>query len=612
MRTKKSAVRSRAARIGVVLAVTATGLVVTGSPSFAVPTPATLTPSVTQGPSLGTNTLSASVPLPLGTGVQGFATGSTFVEFQAVGTATAPAAGATGVATPPTAGTTGCWPTWLAAITPVITAGTTAGATTTNGVVPVTGNGTVVYGPNKIFITVPNGTSGTVASGALGLAPGITINSVAIPAQTVAKYNICVYYSTTPVSGLNPPYMPVAGLTGSPLIAQTTSAGGQYSIANKAVVSTISPASGPAQGKTTITVTGQNFTPAIGSTPTTMTATLGGLPLPITAVDPTGNSFTAVVPSHTASTTPVDLVVTTSGGTTIKTAFFTYTNGIVTQPDTEPNTQAPLSYIDVQGVGFTGLTFSATAGLTPDDNHAHVYLVNGVYDPTSTSAPVHKTRGETAECVDVRVVSDTELICSPYPGLSIDTTSGAIALGSHTLKVATTNTTMLLTPVAPDAFTSADIGLPVTGAGVGTNAVIQSVSGGVATVDVASGATASSVTVSVNPRTFAADTSSNTGLANVTPAFTAADVPGSGPLRVISSAGNIGFNTTLTAQTGAAGTLSANAVSTASTQTMSIGYPAPVPTGVYTVTVVSDGSVGATGFSQSIITSGSTYTVAPY
>ena len=41
----------------------------------------------------------------------------------------------------------------------------------------------------------------------------------------------------------------------------------------------------------------------------------------------------------------------------------------------------------------------------------------------------------------------------------------------------------------------------------------------------------------------------------------------------------------------------------------------PIPSGVYTVTVVSNGSIGgqtAAGYAQSIITSGSTFTVADY
>lgn len=607
MRTKRTAVRSRTARIGVVVAVTAAGLVGTATPSFALPTPAVLTSPTTQGPSGGGNTISLSVPVPIPAVSVGFAATATFVEFQYVGTLTAPAYAASTPLTPALGGTVGCWPSYLAGITPaVVSASATVGVV----VAPPTGaKATVIFPPNKLYVTVPNGLAlapdpDVVAANPSANPPVVGSNGPLV-AQTSAKYNICVYSGNTP------------GASGSPLIAQTGATTGQYSIANKAAVSSVTPPTGPAQGKTLITVGGANFT-----TPATMTATLGGAPLAIATVNDAGTSFTANVPSHTASATPVDLVVTTSGGTIVAPGVFTYTNGIVALPDNEPNTQAPLSYINIQGVGFAGLTFgTGTAGVTPDGTGAHVYLVNGTYSPVSVGSPAHKKVGETAECIDVRVVSDTEIVCSPYPGVSVDPTTGTTATATHTLKVGyavATASGLKLTPVAPDTFTAADQGLLVTGTDLAAGTLITTVdNAGVASIDTIVGGTGVAQTITVSARPFIATTTTDS--ANLTVVTTTTGTPTAFATydvgRVVTGAGvtPVPYNTTLFSQATAAGVLTAAIPGTgATTVPMFIGNAAPVPTGVYTVTVVSDGSLGSTTYTQSIISSGSTYTVAPY
>jgi len=187
--------------------------------------------------------------------------------------------------------------------------------------------------------------------------------------------------------------------------------------------------SGAGQTGGTVTVTGTNFI-------TGMTATLGGLPLTgITIVD--SSHFTAVAPAHTAAT-GVALAVTTTGGTATLASAYSYSNGIVISPSTTPTATAATD-IDVQGVGFSTLSFTTVDGTTPDDQNAHVYLVQGAYDPTLHSSA--KTVGEVGECINVLVISDTELICTVDTahgyGSANTTTTTAIATGLYTVTVVT-------------------------------------------------------------------------------------------------------------------------------------------------------------------------------
>jgi hypothetical protein len=214
---------------------------------------------------------------------------------------------------------------------------------------------------------------------------------------------------------------------GSNTTTSLIAANAAYTIAARPTIASsgaIAPASGPALGGGTVTVTGTNFI-------TGLTAKIGTVALTgITVVS--GTTFTATVPAQAAST-GLTLSVTTTGGTATKASAYSYTNGIVVDPATTP-TSTVSTDIDVQGVGFSGMDFTTTDGTTPDNNNAHVYLVAGAYDPTDASSA--KTKGESAECVNVLVVSDTELICTLNTTHAYNQGSDpAIANGVYTLTV---------------------------------------------------------------------------------------------------------------------------------------------------------------------------------
>jgi hypothetical protein len=546
MPVPKTTIGSRAARVGILLAVTAAAVLGTASPSFAA-APVTLTPSSTQGPSAGGNTITATTPTYTTTTPPVLAPtffAGTAVEFQVAATSTAT-----------------CATTYATAVPP---------SSSTGGIIALPAVNLTIISANRLGITIPTGFFANTSTSA------------------PPKYNICAYNGTTSTSAL---------------IAQTATTG-QYAIGVQATISSVVPSAGSAQGGTTITVNGLNFP----TTSSAITATVGGLPLlNITAVSPT--SFTAVTPPHAAGLTALPLSVTTAGGTATKPSAFTFSNGITVSPSTGPNTRAGGTPIDLQGLGFSALTFASTGN--PDDTNAHIYLVRGAYD--STLSGQKKAAGEAVECGNVLVVSDTELVCTMNLAVSLDTNvSGTTAMTLHTVTGTTTATSTTLT-VTVGALTAADVGQRVSGPGIVDGTTITSQTGTAAVLSLATGTTGVGTgTVTIGAGTAAATvTSGSTALTAVSPALTAADVG-----RAITGTG-IAAGATIVSQTGTAAVLSAPGTSaaTGSSSTVTIGTVAPVPVGTYTVTVVNSGAGNLQAdpnFTQSIISSGSTFTVSDY
>jgi hypothetical protein len=330
--------------------------------------------SATSGKSGGGNTITATVP------TAAFTSGNTFAEFQVSATATAK-----------------CTAGWQAA----------AAVTATTGVVDSSSASYQrILSANKLVITVPAG--------------------VALPNSnppTSMTFNLCVYSSQSAPSG-----------TTSNVLAEA-----KYTIAAQPTINAmnnanpgIKPAAGPALGGNTVQINGTGF---VGSTAQPVTATLGGSALKIVSVNAAGTLITATVPPRAAANN-VTLAVNTLGGSVSLTNAYSFTNGIIVSPNTTPTATAATD-LDVQGAGFSNMTWSTTDGTTPDDTNAHVYLVTGAYDPTANSG---KTNGETGECVNVLLISDTELICTLDTAKAFGATSAAanniaVPNGAYTLTV---------------------------------------------------------------------------------------------------------------------------------------------------------------------------------
>jgi hypothetical protein len=436
------------------------------------------------------------------------------------------------------------------------------------------------YGsPGSTLLVAPaNVTVVTTARLAATVPSGVTSGNYASP------YSVCAYNGTG---------------TSSPLVAKADAA---YTVGVTPTITSVTPSTGSPQGGGTVSIVGMN----LGSA----TVTIGGSPVTKTVASSTSTNFVGVTSAH-AVDGPVPVVVSIAGGgSATKAAAFTYSNGIVVSPNTSPNTKTKTD-IDVQGVGFSALNFTTSTGLTPNDNNAHVYLVKGTYDPTKSGTA--KTVGQTTECLRVMPVSDTELICSLYlNGVPLSTGRDITGTVAGTVLTATSG-----------AFTLGDVGQTVTGpASVTAGTAIASITDATHAV-LTKAPTAnitSAVTLSLAPsRTFADTvlTSGSTTITSATGAFNSADIG-----RVVTG-GTLPGGTTITAVTNATtATVSAPPTTSATTvSTVVLNNPGPVvPNGSYTVAVVANGGVdvqpGGTmadpAYLKSIISSGSTFTVADY
>lgn len=443
--------------------------------------------------------------------------------------------------------------------------------------------------------SAPDGSTGIVAATPTLLNStkvAVTVPSaLVLVSQTTANYNLCLYDGTS--------------TTSSVLISATAL---PYVIAAATTITAVTPGTGPAQGGTTLTVTGTNFSSS------NMTVTLAGQVLTTVTVSGT-TSFTATAPAHAAGG-PYNLVITNLAGTVTKTAVFTYTNGITVSPTTSPNSSLSRTWLDVKGVGFNDLSFTATNGAPSNTNSttAHVYLVRGTYNATPTTTGGPKTNPQSLECVDVVVVDDTEMICSLFlagnqysPTVTRTVTGCTATSGSPTLSGATGSTTC--------TFSSADVGMAVSGTGIAAGSMITAAPTSTsATLSKNTTGVTSTITVTITSNRTITD--GTLALASGVTTLTSAAAPfGVGEIgHAVAAPGVLPTGTVITAVNGSAvATLSNAAIGTGTT--MTIFTPYAVAVGTYTMTVVSNGAAGgnaATGYVQSIISSGSTFTIADY
>jgi hypothetical protein len=376
-------------------------------------------------------------------------------------------------------------------------------------------------------------------------------------------------------------------------------------------LTSVSPSAGSALGGSLITVSGTNFP----TTPGSINATLGGLPLEdITPVNDT--TFTARTPMHSVERN-VSLVVKTPVGTKSLANAYSYLNSIAVSPNMASTDMRSVT-VAVKGIGFLSTNFSST----PAD--AHVYLVRGTYNPADNGAG-RKVNGPVSECSDVLPLSDNELICT----LRLDqrlNAAGALtpemAVGRSVTDIDTTSGSRLITS-ATAVWTADDIGKALTQT-AGTAAVPE----GTTIVDVlsatqaimskqASATVATSVTARIGAAALRTNatvdlTNSSATVAADAGTFTSADIG-----RVVTGAGIVTGTTIIAVEpTGNGATLSqaVGAGAGGSNVTVSFFDAIGVPAGAYTLTYVTDGSMGvdttSSSYSQSGVSAQSSFTVA--
>ncbi|MFI1994352.1 IPT/TIG domain-containing protein [Actinoplanes sp. NPDC020271] len=433
---------------------------------------------------------------------------------------------------------------------------------------------------NRVAVTAPAFYTGGTWATALAAQPA---GATSIPWQ------LCIYDGATAQSNL------IATSPYKTTVVQT--------------LTRITPNAGPALGGSLITVVGTAFP----TDPTQISATLGGVPL--TDITPlSSTAFTARTPMH-APANSNSLVVTTPAGTATLNGQFAYTSALVVNPRTAPNTRS-LDVV-VNGVGFQG----AAWGLTLNSG-AHIFLSRGNYSNAAISGA--RANPPVADCKNVLVLSDTELVCRLDLTKRLDLTGTATlsAAPKYNVSANVTAGSRVLTAAA-STFDASDVGKAVVdpaGLALAAGTVITNVVSGTTAImsNPASASLASDATITIASPTYRAATITTTGTNSVAaitaPAstFTQADV-GAYPVN-----GNITAGTTLQAvgsDTGA--TLSANAA-TAGASAASIIYSqyVPVPEGAYNLQYVSNAALNAVQtdatYVQSQVSSSSTFTVSAY
>jgi hypothetical protein len=448
-------------------------------------------------------------------------------------------------------------------------------------------------------------------------AAGITYNASTEPrsvvqaapgtVRKVANNRLAVTVPALPQANSAPTLYQACFYNGTTVNTSTLLASSGYTSTTVQTLTSITPGSGSAMGGNTITVIGTGFP----TTPGSITATLGGLPLTdVNPISPT--AFSATAPMHGVEN-DVTLVVTTPAGTRTLLAAYDFVNSISVTPNTSPNTVPSVDLL-VRGVGFLSTNFGNGV------SNAHLYLVDGVYNGDIVAGS-RKVNGPVSECSDVLAISDAELICTLVLNRRLDVTGALVdpavtAIRSDNALVTTNNSRV----VTGTGFTVADIGQPI-----GQTAGTAAIPAGTTIVDVLSATTAliskaatSAGTVTVNIGTAAVRTNNTIDLTNSSTAvsadagtFTAADI-GRGVTGTGITTGSV---ITAVNAAGDGATLSLATASNAAGTNVSVTFyeATRVPDGAYNLIFVSTGTANSSSdpdYSQSVVSSGSTFTVA--
>jgi hypothetical protein len=412
---------------------------------------------------------------------------------------------------------------------------------------------------------------------------------VVVSSSLPTPYNLCIYSSSNTTTGK--------------LISVVT-----YTAALVPSITSVSPNSGSALGGQMITVSGSYFPTTAGA----ITATLGGVALQqITPVD--ANTFTAVTPPH--ATGAATLMISTTIGSDSQAGAFTYMNSISVSPNTA-SSSVTAQDVDVQGTGFLDLTWTGGSA-------AKVYLVNGVYNGRAGTAGTTKANGPVANCANVIVISDSELVCNVNLTGALDATGAPAYTNYRTGVTATATASSSLITLTASTFSPNDIGQPIVQASntnipAGTTIVaLNSPTTAVMSAAATSATPTNPISVTIGSQSTVTGVNGTAGLytlaAGSANSFSQSDVGKS-----VTGTG-VGTNAVITAvdPTGTTITVSvANAVGGVTAASLTLGSANPVPDGAYNMIVVSNGALNAantdTGYNQTVISSGSTFTVAPF
>lgn len=340
---------------------------------------------------------------------------------------------------------------------PTVTLAPTGGSSGTATTVTVTAVNPIFTGTPAALLSF-NSCPTTYAAGATNLEPfaatttkiSTTKLAVTMPTSIIVAgsdvttpWNLCVYASSSSGALVTAP-------TPYNVAPVLTVSGAQFAVGSGSASPT---GSGPAQGGSTLTVSGLTGIPTAAGA--TLTATLGGSPIDdITPIDAT--SFSGTTTAHAAGL--VNLSVTTAAGSKSTTnSPYTYTYGITVSPNTAASNTTPV--LDILGAGFSTLTFGTVAdGVALDSDNsdgatAYVFLTDNAWNAQdfSVAKDALATKAVTY-CNTVLPISDGEIICT-------------LDLGEKIASVTTNTPTFDATADPGDAVSSGTYTVTVVNAG---------------------------------------------------------------------------------------------------------------------------------------------------
>ncbi|KAB8066534.1 IPT/TIG domain-containing protein [Janthinobacterium violaceinigrum] len=373
--------------------------------------------------------------------------------------------------------------TQITATAPPGIAGTVDVTVTTSGGTSATG-----AADQFTYVAVPTVTSLSPTAGPIAGGSTVTVSGTNFSGATAVTFggtaaigftvNSATQITATAPAGSGTVDVRVTTVGGT----SATSAADQFTYVAVPVVSSISPAAGPAAGGTTVTISGTNFSGATA-------VTFGGT----AATGFTVNSATQITATAPAGAGTVDVRITTIGGTSATSAAdqFTYVAApVVSSISPTSGPAAGGTTVTISGTNFSGATavrFGATAATGFTVNSATQITATapagtGTVDVRVTTAGGTSATGAADQFTYVAVPTVTSLspTAGPIAGGSTVTVSGtnfsgatAVTFGGTAAIGFTVNSATQITATAPAGSGTVDVRVTTVGGTSATSAADQ-------------------------------------------------------------------------------------------------------------------------------------------
>ena len=330
---------------------------------------------------------------------------------------------------------------------------------------------------NCFTTTAPSGLSISPTSGSAAGGTTVTITGLAFWGTTGVTIGGRPVTSFTVNSGSSITAVTPSGTVGTASVVVTNGSGSNaansiytYTTPPAPTITSVSPASGPAAGGNSVTITGTNLTSATS-------VTIDGATAVVTAN--TATSITATAPSGSAGVAK-NVAVTTAGGTVTSTGVYTYIDApTIASVSPSSGPIAGGTSVTITGTNLTGATAVSFGGTT-----ATTFTVNSATSITAT-APAHAAG---ASAVAVTTVGGTATSAGAFSYLASTATLQTLSLSSGTLSptfasgttsytasVSNATSTITVTPTVTDSNATVKVNTVTVASGVASGAIALNV-----------------------------------------------------------------------------------------------------------------------------------------